>query len=133
MTLDDREDAPEGATFDFDAVRREMDGEDWTIDPYDRTREVRYVFLGTVGGCYPSGRFYAPWSSNVTEEEADADEAWREAVERELNARGMFFEHSEHDPCNLLAVEWRDRDMNETDETDEDPGPEDGCSPFRND
>lgn len=54
-------------------------------------------YVGSILNIYPSGKFYMPWSSNVTEEEAAADEEFREELEKELEARGWYMEN----PCDL--------------------------------
>lgn len=93
--------------LDAEAIRKEMDGEDW--HDTEPGRQERHVFLGTVFALTPSGKYYMPWAcSNVTEEEANQDEEWREAVEEELAKHGMFLTSGEGDPCDLFAGESRD-------------------------
>lgn len=55
-----------GVELDVTAIQRELEKEDWEPDPEERGREVRRVWLGTVFGLTPSGKFYAPFAcSNV--------------------------------------------------------------------
>lgn len=71
---------------------------------YDH-RLVKMVFLGTVFGLMPSGKFYMPWySPNISEEEAEDDELWRKEAEEELQTIGAYLETGEGDPCDLFAV-----------------------------
>ena len=51
--------------FDLEALRRELDGEEWE-DSDDSDMQVRRVYLGSVFGLTPSGKFYMPFAcSNV--------------------------------------------------------------------
>jgi hypothetical protein len=93
--------------LNVEAIRRELDEAEWQDSEPDR--QERSVYLGTVFALYPSGKYYMPWAcSNVTEEEADSDEEWREAVEVEFEKHGMFLTAGEGDPCDLFAMECRD-------------------------
>lgn len=97
--------------FDAAELRRLVNEQPWEVDPEDDTREERRVYLGTVMSLYPSGKYYTPFAcGNVTQEEADQDEAWRERAEQELQALGLSLMHGEHDPCDVFAVETRERD-----------------------
>jgi hypothetical protein len=40
-----------------------------------------YHLLGDVFSLTPSGKYYMPWCSNFTEEEAAEDERWYEALD----------------------------------------------------
>lgn len=52
---------------------------------------MKTVWLGTVMGLAPSGKYYLPFAcSNVTEEEADTDEEYWSELEEELEANGMI-------------------------------------------
>jgi hypothetical protein len=103
-------DTPE-RIFDLDAIRRELDKQQWEPDYQDdpERSEVRRVFLGTVFALVPSGKFYTPWAcSNVTEDEASADEEWYDRARQELESVGLSLESGEGDPCDLLAAEYRE-------------------------
>lgn len=52
--------------FDFAKIRAKLDRGSWETDPEDPTCEVRRVWLGTIFGVTPSGKFYTPFAcSNV--------------------------------------------------------------------
>ena len=55
-----------GATFDWSKIERELEAGDWEADAEDDTIEVSRVWLGTIFGLTPSGKFYVPFAcSNV--------------------------------------------------------------------
>lgn len=52
--------------FDLNAIRDELNGEDWEDDLENRDTEVRRIYLGSVFSLTPSGKMYAPFAcSNV--------------------------------------------------------------------
>jgi hypothetical protein len=55
-----------GATFDWNKIERELEAGDWEADAEDDSIEVSRVWLGTIFGLTPSGKFYVPFAcSNV--------------------------------------------------------------------
>jgi hypothetical protein len=86
-----------------------MAEEDWQERTDGEPGEARYLYLGTVFTLTPSGKFYMPWAcGNVTEEEAQQDEKWYDAVRERAEGLGYSFESGEGDPCDLFLVEYRD-------------------------
>jgi len=66
--------------------------------------KIGSVYLGTVFSLMPSGKFYMPWAcSNVTEEEAEKDQMFTEALEKVAEENGMFIFSGEGDPCDIFA------------------------------
>lgn len=97
-----------GKLFNTEQIRDEMNSEDWE-DDFENYMQRRSLFIGTVFSLCPSGKYYTPWAySNVTEEEANQDEAWYEQAKEELDSIGCLLESGEGDPCDLYAVEYRD-------------------------
>jgi hypothetical protein len=96
------------AELNIEAVREELNKAEW--EPCeDGDGRVRRVFLGTRMALCPSGKYYTVYAcSNVSEEEAQADEGWFEAVKVELEAIDAFIESGDGDPCDLFAVEYGD-------------------------
>lgn len=98
-----------GTEWKFNAIKVAMDKETWQPasevfeggEDYD---EARTVLLGSWLNNSPSGKIYAPWSSNVTEAEAEQDEVWREYLEAGLKTVGLFLEEYDGD---LFAAEMR--------------------------
>ncbi len=91
--------------INWDVIRTELDGMEWEDEGFGDFR--REVFIGTAFSLTPSGKYYTPWAcSNVTEEEAEKDEAWWEAAESEADARGLYLTSGEGDPCDILAGEY---------------------------
>lgn len=71
----------------------------------DSGNRIKFVFLGSVLALVPSGKYYQPWASgNVTEDEAEKDEAWYEQAEAELASIGASLESGQGDACDLFAV-----------------------------
>jgi hypothetical protein len=96
----------EGATFDYDVIRKCLDEEEW--EPVDDWTESRSTYLGTVFSLIPSGKYYMPWCSNFTDEEAQADEEWLNKIDKEFTERNIVLINGEGDPCDLFAAEYRD-------------------------
>jgi hypothetical protein len=92
--------------LNFEAIRKELDKAEW--EPCeDEDGRVRRVFLGTRMALCPSGKYYTPFAcSNVTDEEAEADEEWYERVKAGLESLGASLESGDGDPCDLFAVEY---------------------------
>lgn len=94
---------------------------------------VKSVYLGTVFGIFPSGKYYMPWAcsnlelcpmchgSEVVKEdngkliscpfcggmgsrEAYEDEIFRETLEEEAEKHGCRVESGEGDPCDILLI-----------------------------
>lgn len=61
-------------------------------DYYDQDGDDRYVFqwIGTVFGLTPSGKVYALWTTNQTDEDVLRDTAWWEALEDVAAENGCF-------------------------------------------
>lgn len=68
----------------------------------DRQRHG-YHLLGTVFSLTPSGKYYMPWCSNFTEEEAEEDERWYTALDMVALEMGGWIEHGD-DPCDIFFV-----------------------------
>lgn len=98
-----------GTIWKFESILSAMEKEAWEPadeafdggDPHDETRRV---YLGSWLNSSPSGKIYMPWSSNITEAEANQDEDWREYTDAGLHAHGMFLEESDGD---LFAYQIR--------------------------
>ncbi len=50
------------ATFDWALIQKELERSDWETDPEDPSYEKRTVWLGTIFGITPSGKFYVPFA-----------------------------------------------------------------------
>lgn len=104
--------------LDAEECRKDLDHEEWQPCDHDEDQEERRIYLGTIMRWYPSGKVYAPWSSNVSEAEAAIDEAWREMLDAEAAALGCFIAHGEGDPCDMYLVECREREQPEEEDDD---------------
>jgi hypothetical protein len=102
-------DYTEKSGIDWEDIRADLDLQRWEDDPTNPGTQTRRAFLGTVFDLYPSGKYHtASASSNVTEEEAEADQDFAEMLDREADEHGLYVESGEGDPCDLFAVESRD-------------------------
>jgi len=88
--------------FNLDILKAALIAADETEDIDGNT--VKQVFLGTVSGLLPSGKYYTPFAcSNVTEEEALEDEEWYAKAESELDTIGAYLVSGEGNPCDIFA------------------------------
>jgi len=92
--------------FDLIALKAELVSAEW--QETEDGDETRQVYLGTIFSLMPSGKYYTPFAcSNVTDDEAAQDEAWRNQAEAELDLIGACLVSGEGDPCDLFAAEYR--------------------------
>ena len=64
-----------------------------------------YFLLGSVFNTMPSGKYYTYWAhSNVTEEEAERDEIFIDALESIASRYGGWIESGEDDSCDIFFV-----------------------------
>lgn len=68
---------------------------------YEGTHQV---YLGSCLSLSPSGKYYTAFAcSNVTETEAERDEAWWAALERAAEKHGLFVTSGEGDPTDIFV------------------------------
>ena len=96
-------------------LRELLSREDWreADDPY---MQERTVYVGTIMANFPSGKVYAPWSSGVTEAEAEADESYLHRLEELLHRNGMYLTGHPGDGCDMLVGEARQKPEADEDE-----------------
>lgn len=104
-------------SWDWEGIKQNALGNVQTT--YEKRREG-LEFLGTVFAIYPSGKFYMPWSSNITEVEALEDEEFREALEAVASEYGMWITNGEGNPCDIFAGISVDEEDDEDDKEEED-------------
>lgn len=103
-------------TWDWAAIRRDVDAEDWEDD--DGWSQSRRIYLGTVFAIMPSGKYYMPWTTNQTDEDVEKDADFIEALEEEAAKHGLGVEHGEGDPCDMFLVEYRDKPRSDEDKAE---------------
>lgn len=64
------------------------------------------LYIGSVMNIYPSGKYYMPWSTNVTEAEAAKDEAFGNAFEKAAAKFNIYLQSGEGDPTDLFLVRY---------------------------
>ena len=69
---------------------------------------ARCVYVGSVLFLTPSGKYYVPWSTNVTEEEALEDELFWEAAENAASELGCWIESGDGDPLDVFLAEMEE-------------------------
>ena len=92
-----------------------------TLDDYKDEEGDVLVFVGTVFGLTPSGKYYTPWANSNVEpcprckgegcdfcgqlgsREAYEDEVWDEAFRAELEKYGYFAESGEVCPTDIFV------------------------------
>jgi hypothetical protein len=70
---------------------------------YDGNK-IKSTYLGSVFNIMPSGKYYMPWSSNVTEAEAQKDSRFLEALEKVASKFGGWIESGEGNPTDMYFV-----------------------------
>lgn len=58
------------------------------------------LYIGSSLNIIPSGKFYMPWSTNVTEKEAEKDTAFMNAFEKVAAKFNMYQQSGEGDPLD---------------------------------
>ncbi len=111
--------SPESSTgINWDNVLKtiETEGEEYTDECGNR---VKSLYLGSVLSLSPSGKYYTPYASgNVEPEEAEADQAWYNAVDEEAAIRGLTVVPGEGDPTDLIVLKVLGTDENPACERD---------------
>jgi hypothetical protein len=88
--------------FKLTAVLEELDSAEVHEE---EGRRFRSIYVGNLLSLVPSGKYYTPFAnSNVTEEEAEQDEAWFEAAEAELSPVHCYLESGEGSPTDLFIT-----------------------------
>ncbi len=84
--------AEEIRSWDWKAIIKWFDFHSDSPDYYEQDGDDRYVYqwIGTVFGLTPSGKVYAFWTSNQTEEDVIRDEAWWAALETVAEEYGCW-------------------------------------------
>lgn len=79
-------------SWDWAAISTWFDNYCDVPDHYEQGGDDRYVFqwIGTVFGLTPSGKVYAPWTTNQTDEDVLRDTAWWAALEDVAEENGCF-------------------------------------------
>jgi len=62
------------------------------------------LYIGSILNLAPSGKFYVPWSRNVTAKEADKDERFWEAFGKVGDKFNLYVEQGEGDPLDTYLV-----------------------------
>ena len=80
-------------SWDWAAISKWFDSfcgyPDYYEDDGDGSRFV-YQWIGTVFGLTPSGKVYAFWTTNQTDEDVIRDSAWWEALDNVAEEHGCF-------------------------------------------
>ena len=92
-----------GWSFGVSAIEFFEDEKELVEDDYMADDSYYAMFIGTVFGVYPSGKFYTPWAnSNVDLLEAAQDMSFIEGLEDILEKNDMWLFSGEGDPCDLF-------------------------------
>ena len=94
--------------FDFKKIK-----EDLVNDPEEYQDEEGYYYkskyLGSVMDISPSGKYYTPLASNVTEEDVIIDQIFWEKLEEDAEKEDIIIIHGEGDPTDVFAVWYVDK------------------------
>lgn len=97
----------ESNPLDFEGYRKELNTREWEV--FDPGIEVRSVYVGSVMGLTPSGKYYTFWTTTQTEEEVEADMEWWARNQEAAERLGLVLEASDLDPLDVLISEYRSR------------------------
>ena len=87
---------------------------DMAVDLDNPDMLVGMVFIGSLTSVTPSGKFYTPFAhSNITEYEANRDEAWHSALEAVAEKHDMAVMYNDGD---VFVGVWKDNEALDEDE-----------------
>lgn len=94
--------AQETAQDMISAFESNKDDEDCIKDSFGDEKYIA-VYYGNVLDLNPSGKYYAPWTTNQTEQDVDNDQLFWEEVESVLSASGLWVESGEGDALDIFV------------------------------
>lgn len=73
--------------------------QEYIPEGFDPTHDepLEGVWIGTVFGVFPSGKIYAPWTTNQTRSDVVRDQCFSDALEAMAERRGLFVDYSGED------------------------------------
>lgn len=75
-----------------------------TYDPIVKS----YTYIGSVINTLPSGKIYAPWTTNQTEKDVRDDESWWNAMTKLTEKHNMSIETGEGSSDDLFIVRYHE-------------------------
>lgn len=88
-------------SWDWEGLVLAAEAQEAVEDIYGDSR-YKLVYIGSVMSLSPSGKYYMPWCSNFTEEEAEKDSLFFEALEAVASDNGGWIENGEDDPTDVF-------------------------------
>jgi hypothetical protein len=95
------------SAWDWDGIVSDATA-DREFDP-DAACMIGRVYLGSVLKLRPSGKVYAPWTSNQTELDELKDEVWHEVMDAIASEQGGYID-GDDDLFFCIAVDTEDED-----------------------
>lgn len=80
---------PEIEAWKWDYIKHQVE-KNIFLDDSDSDNVKGSCWVGTTLGVMPSGKIYAMWTSNQTSEDVNRDQAFNEALEEVVSAKGFF-------------------------------------------
>jgi hypothetical protein len=81
--------------------RKDIEGWDWNGIVTEANQNAGGVYLGSVLQLAPSGKCYAPWTSNQTQNDETRDAAWFEALDDVAEENGGSIGSGDGDGCDV--------------------------------
>jgi hypothetical protein len=78
------------------------------LDSFEGEGYVRRIYIGSVCGIFPSGKFYMPWTSNQSHRDVYRDEIFREVLEEMLDDEDCSLENGEGSADDLFICKYYD-------------------------
>jgi len=88
-------------SWDWDSI---IDETRQNIESDDEGNLYGCSYLGTIPCLFPSGKYYMPWCSNFTENDAEMDAAFQETLESVAGEYNGWIESGEGDPLDLFFM-----------------------------
>jgi len=112
------EKAKEDAALMIEAFNASKDDPDCINNNTNYDEPYISVYYGSILDLTPSGKYYTPFAnSNITEDEADADETYWSELESVLSSHNLWYESGEGDPLDIYICghieETEDNDSSE--------------------
>jgi hypothetical protein len=78
------------------------------LDSFEGEGYIRRIYIGSVCGIFPSGKFYMPWTSNQNHRDVYRDEIFREVLEEMLEEENCTLENGEGSIDDLFICKYYD-------------------------
>lgn len=97
--------------WDWDAIHHAMK-HNILFDKYEDDQPRYSTWIGTTIGVMPSGKVYAPWTTNQTDEDCNRDECFNDALDVVCQEQGVYPYWVDGDLHIGKAADWKEIAVN---------------------